>query len=1076
MRAVDEDEEDNFPVKYLQQSSGPGLEPAQLSSSVNQLEDSVPNARWEDRLSDLARVESILKKRMAELQEVEAVLIESRRQLDDAVQKRKIADGRLKRAEEDAGIIEQRAAETSVELIRAGNQLINLEIKEKALMQKQDHIDKTLQARTQELREVENSCEVVRRNVDKLNMDLRQKTEELEYKESQLRDVESRIKLSLRVEELKQLVVQTEKEEKNKEEKYVRALKEGEKALEEKTLLLARTRNEIQTQMTEFHELNSKINKMRTELKEVQANIRKGKNEVVILSEKREEERRTRELDVKEAEEKLVEINSARNESMDALKRHREELSLLRRRIHDSMNKLKECEELKKQKEAEYKETLALMNEAKVKLENDLSRLKSETQTAEESLRQISGDLNRVTTELDTAREELLASKVAKDSLTAELKELQQVVTEKRDELKKTNQEIESASEELKKGNENIAEIQARHDELLAEMKKECDNKEDSRIDSLPQESSTPRSKEKDYEAIVSGLQGSIKHLTAANEEKHVALEDANAEIKELEEFMESERKNFQEYLVQVASESEVYRKHIEKLQMEYAAEKQRHSRKKDLLLHKAEEHRLKARKLSEELSKLQQNHLQTKHELNQLRDTLAKDVKELKEHIEGITIQMKSEMARRLKQVETSKEQTSEEIEQLREKEDEMEVQLAVMQQSINTAKQMAFIAGKEKAEVSKREKEESLRKEQGVKLQRQQINLRAQLRQQMSTRAEALDEERKKAEVSLEGLKNKLKNLEEVISRKDSSVEDFRLKLLRSKVEAEKAADSNKQIDELKRRLRELENEKDLIKSQRNHLVTLNEGASLDRITLECGNLIGALNGSKTRTTSSRLRRSLDSLTEDSFYTEPVKLDLELPCRDEGNLNTSLPLEIHRSASLGIKHEPIPSQFLSASRDVRKLKKASNREVDQRTRDNLPNTAASQSKEKSSFKAVEATLGNSTRQNSIFKSNSSTRMSREELSADNSDGLVFHSTSPTELQTEESVLTVSGRASDTRFGLAQGGKEKHVGESATRPSQGSASSFADDRKNEFFCSVHRLKNEKVRELELSLQRLFFT
>ena len=94
-------------------------------------------------------------------------------------------------------------------------------------------------------------------------------------------------------------MVQTEKEEKNKEEKYVRALKEGEKALEEKTLLLARTRNEIQTQMTEFHELNSKINKMRAELKEVQANIRKGKNEVVILSEKREEERRTRELDVK---------------------------------------------------------------------------------------------------------------------------------------------------------------------------------------------------------------------------------------------------------------------------------------------------------------------------------------------------------------------------------------------------------------------------------------------------------------------------------------------------------------------------------------------------------------------------------------------------------------------------------------------------------------------------------------------------------------------------------------------------------------------------------------------------------
>lgn len=35
------------------------------------------------------------------------------------------------------------------------------------------------------------------------------------------------------------------------------------------------------------------------------------------------------------------------------------------------------------------------------------------------------------------------------------------------------------------------------------------------------------------------------------------------------------------------------------------------------------------------------------------------------------------------------------------------------------------------------------------------------------MSTRAEVLDEERKKAEVSLEGLKSKLKNLEEVQRR---------------------------------------------------------------------------------------------------------------------------------------------------------------------------------------------------------------------------------------------------------------------------------------------------------------------
>ena len=61
-----------------------------------------------------------------------------------------------------------------------------------------------------------------------------------------------------RVEELRHLVEKTEAEEKHQAEKYVRALKEGEKALEEKTAQLARTRNELQTQMTQFHELNSK--------------------------------------------------------------------------------------------------------------------------------------------------------------------------------------------------------------------------------------------------------------------------------------------------------------------------------------------------------------------------------------------------------------------------------------------------------------------------------------------------------------------------------------------------------------------------------------------------------------------------------------------------------------------------------------------------------------------------------------------------------------------------------------------------------------------------------------------------
>lgn len=55
----------------------------------------------------------------------------------------------------------------------------------------------------------------------------------------------------------------------------------------------------------------------------------------------------------------------------------------------------------------------------------------------------------------------------------------------------------------------------------------------------------------------------------------------------------------------------------------EYDAEKERNSREKDILLNKAEEHRLKGRKLSEELSNLKQNHIKTKQEVS-LHETAA--------------------------------------------------------------------------------------------------------------------------------------------------------------------------------------------------------------------------------------------------------------------------------------------------------------------------------------------------------------------------------------------------------------------------------------------------------------------
>ena len=95
------------------------------------------------------------------------------------------------------------------------------------------------------------------------------------------------------------MVTYTENEVKKQEDKYLRALKEGEKALEEKTCQLASTRSEIQTQMTEFHGLNGKINRLRTEMKELQFNFRKEQEEAYRSSQRRQEEIRKHDVQLK---------------------------------------------------------------------------------------------------------------------------------------------------------------------------------------------------------------------------------------------------------------------------------------------------------------------------------------------------------------------------------------------------------------------------------------------------------------------------------------------------------------------------------------------------------------------------------------------------------------------------------------------------------------------------------------------------------------------------------------------------------------------------------------------------------
>ena len=93
------------------------------------------------------------------------------------------------------------------------------------------------------------------------------------------------------LEKLKESIAATEMEQKEKLAKCLNALKDGEKALEERVAQLAKIKNEIQTQTVEHHETSRKITRARAELRDLETSIVKNKEEVEKITEKKESER-----------------------------------------------------------------------------------------------------------------------------------------------------------------------------------------------------------------------------------------------------------------------------------------------------------------------------------------------------------------------------------------------------------------------------------------------------------------------------------------------------------------------------------------------------------------------------------------------------------------------------------------------------------------------------------------------------------------------------------------------------------------------------------------------------------------
>lgn len=76
-----------------------------------------------------------------------------------------------------------------------------------------------------------------------------------------------------------------------KAKQRLNALKDGEKILVERTSELARTRNELQKQTTEYHQLNADIARARKDLNQLDAAVKKKNIEIEDVAARKEEER-----------------------------------------------------------------------------------------------------------------------------------------------------------------------------------------------------------------------------------------------------------------------------------------------------------------------------------------------------------------------------------------------------------------------------------------------------------------------------------------------------------------------------------------------------------------------------------------------------------------------------------------------------------------------------------------------------------------------------------------------------------------------------------------------------------------
>ncbi|XP_070532103.1 centriolin-like isoform X2 [Ptychodera flava] len=568
----------------------------------------------------------------------------------------------------------------------------------------------------------------------------------------------------------------------------------------EKMSTLEKTQHAVIEEKAELEKLETEAQRKRTELEQTKHIVEKEKADSERLSAERKlihdniqtltKEKELLDSNCNSLENKISHLKKKQTDVEDDIHRAQTKLGKMGQDITQMEKELEETANQKMSVQKDVQQLKQLIKESKNELKGvkrQISEAQEQKYNLEQELRdavkrksETAGELDRVRAMIDKSKENLnecvMQENKKQEELHGLLKEIDESslqLDERKRALQRLHSEIER--EEIKQNRliENLnveletvnADIQGKRDELDQTTAKLHNVKRDMEKLELTKEK---------YESLEDkvGLLGDQiasleKALKDRDEEKSQLAETLNFTHNEIQT-LRKDKQECERQIAELKMELTSAKEQLQKACTDFDLERKDLTGEIQNLETTAHDHCTRANRLSEELNSIRQEYVQVK---NQLRSQADFDDREqrLQGSIKALKADIKNEVQEGLKDLEMSRMEVVDELEQLHSQKEKLHMQLDIYHQNLK-ASRLEHLPERDTdpqrphtnsfGELSWRS--EAMHE----KLTQEQDQLKLKLRQHFSNKAGILEDVRRKSESTLRNLKKKLENLEDLVT----------------------------------------------------------------------------------------------------------------------------------------------------------------------------------------------------------------------------------------------------------------------------------------------------------------------